>query len=82
MARELDEETGLAIPLAQRLEFPKSPEGGDRVVIFTRHWHGDPATLNLTEGVTLEFHAPADLAGMLVPPWVTQAVQQLQATDR
>ncbi|WP_233617826.1 NUDIX hydrolase [Actinomadura sp. WAC 06369] len=77
VVRELAEETGLTIPLTQRLEFPKCSEG-DRVVVFTGSWDGDPATLNLTEGVGLAFYAPEDLVGMLVPPWVMQAIEQLR----
>ncbi|MFF5264618.1 NUDIX domain-containing protein [Actinomadura viridis] len=76
MARELREETGLTIPLTQRLEFPRRPDG-DRVVFFTGHWHGDPTMLPLTEGVKLKFYPPDDLAELLVPPWVMQAVRQL-----
>jgi 8-oxo-dGTP diphosphatase len=77
MAREMVEENGLTIPMVQRLEFPARPEG-DRVVIFTGRWDGDPATLDLTEGVELRFTAPASLSELLVPPWVMQAVQRLQ----
>lgn len=77
MSRELREETGLSLPLTQRLEFPPGPDG-DRVVFFTGFWHGDPATIPLTEGVKLEFYPLPSLAGLRVPPFVTQAFQQLQ----
>ncbi|MEU8118997.1 NUDIX domain-containing protein [Spirillospora sp. NPDC049024] len=77
MSRELQEETGLSIALTQRLEFPKDSEG-DRVVFFTGFWHGDPATIPLTEGVKLEFCSLPRLAGLRVPPFVIQALQRLR----
>ncbi|GAA4379110.1 NUDIX domain-containing protein [Actinomadura verrucosospora] len=79
MARELREETGLRLPLTQRLDSPPGPDG-DRVVFFTGSWHGDPATLPLTEGVKLEFYSLSGLAGLRVPPFVTEALQQLRAS--
>lgn len=77
MSRELREETGLSLSLTQRLEHPPGPDG-DRVVFFTGSWHGDPATIPLTEGVKLEFYPPAGLAGLRVPPFVTEALRRLQ----
>ncbi|MEU4828502.1 NUDIX domain-containing protein [Actinomadura citrea] len=76
MSRELREETGLSLPLTQRLDVPSGPDG-DRVVFFTGSWHGDPATIPLTEGVKLEFYPLPGLAGLRVPPFVIQALQQL-----
>ncbi|MCP2339261.1 NUDIX domain-containing protein [Actinomadura rupiterrae] len=76
MERELAEETGLALPLTQQLEYPPGPDGGG-VVVFTARWDGDAAALPLTEGVRLQWHPPDAVKVLRVPPWVHHAVLAL-----
>ncbi|WP_328743235.1 NUDIX domain-containing protein [Streptomyces caniferus] len=69
--RELREEAGLDIPDLVPFTVEES-RGNDGttvpIQIFTGHWAGDPATLNLTEGIMLHWFRPEVMSRLRMAP--------------
>ncbi|MER0478223.1 NUDIX domain-containing protein [Streptomyces sp. Edi2] len=69
--RELREEAGLELPdLAPfAVEQARGSDGGIvPIQIFTGRWEGDPATLNLTEGIMLHWFRPEVMPRLRMAP--------------
>ena len=78
IVRELEEEAGLRIPhLVHRFDIADVRGSGQLLGVYTGTWDGDPSTLALTKGQELRFFPPSDLAGLLVPPHIREAISRL-----
>ncbi|WP_432141123.1 NUDIX domain-containing protein [Streptomyces sp. bgisy084] len=69
--RELREEAGLDLPDLAPFAMEQARDSEGRTVpiqIFTGHWNGDPATLNLTEGVMLHWFRPEVMPRLRMAP--------------
>ncbi|WP_246531400.1 NUDIX hydrolase [Streptomyces bathyalis] len=69
--RELLEEAGLHIPVLMPfgVEYAKSSDGATvPIQIFAGHWSGDPAGLELTEGVMLHWFRPGIMPCLRMSP--------------
>lgn len=78
IARELKEETGLAIPLEYLATVRQNnPEhlGKGPIAVYHGHWNGDAHALPLTEGIMLHWFPTAVLPRLRLPPWCQEAIQ-------
>jgi len=69
--RELREEAGLELPDLAPFAVEQARDSDGRTVaiqIFTGRWAGDPATLNLTEGVMLHWFRPEVMPRLRMAP--------------
>ncbi|MGK5544057.1 NUDIX domain-containing protein [Streptomyces sp. URMC 127] len=83
IARELQEETGLTIPLtAFTTVEQKNAEhlGKGPIAIYTGRWDGDAHALPLTEGIMLHFFPATVLSRLRLPPWCREAIRLHQGT--
>ncbi|WP_055533875.1 NUDIX domain-containing protein [Streptomyces graminilatus] len=77
IVRELDEEAGLtAADLTELFEIRDEYGSGQLITFFAAFWDGDETTLPLTEGVKLQFFAPADLDALRVPPFIRAGIKR------
>ncbi|TVL88440.1 NUDIX domain-containing protein [Streptomyces sp. SAJ15] len=76
IARELQEETGLTIPLtAFTTVDQKNVEQKGLIAIYTGQWDGDAHALPLTEGIMLHFFPTAVMSRLRLPPWCREAIE-------
>ncbi|GAB3474607.1 NUDIX domain-containing protein [Nocardiopsis coralliicola] len=80
IARELDEEAGLAVKdLAELFEVPDVHGSGQLITVFTGTWEGEAAALPLAEGTKLDWINPDLLDTLLIPPFIRNAIDRYLA---
>ncbi|GGO86783.1 NUDIX domain-containing protein [Wenjunlia tyrosinilytica] len=80
IVRELDEEAGLTVPdLVELFEIHDAHGSGQRITFFAGTWDGDETGLPLSEGVKLQFVAPADLDILTIPPFIRDGINRFLA---
>jgi 8-oxo-dGTP diphosphatase len=77
IVRELDEEAGLtAADLTELFEIRDEHGSGQQITFFAAFWDGDETTLPLTEGVRLQFFAPAHLDTLKIPSFIRTGINR------
>jgi len=75
IVRELQEEAGLTVDELTELFTVRDEHGsGQLITFFAGRWQGDESQLRLSEGVRLEFIAPARLPDLTIPPYIRAAI--------
>ncbi|MFF1838831.1 NUDIX domain-containing protein [Streptomyces sp. NPDC058231] len=75
IVRELNEEVGLALDDMTELFDIHDPSNANKILtVFAASWDGDETTLELTEGVKLQFFSPEDLPVSNIPPCIRDGI--------